>query len=68
MARLKVVLTVAERVRMALREARRRHHALGDPRKKLAAVRAAVPHSFPTGDVEQMLSEIETGYLGRTGR
>jgi len=67
MARLKVVLTVAEWVRMALRDARR-HHAIGDPRKKLAAVRAAAQHSFPSGDVEQMLSEIETGYLGRTGR
>jgi hypothetical protein len=40
--------TVAEWVRQALRAARRR---------------AAVRHQFPTGDIRQMLAEIESGYL-----
>jgi hypothetical protein len=30
---------------------------------KLLAVRAAVKHKFPTGDIEQMLCEIEKGYV-----
>lgn len=57
-------VTVAEWVRQALREARRRR-ASGDPQKKLAAVRAAVRHSFPTADIGQMLEEIEAGYTDR---
>jgi len=28
------------------------------------AVRAASRHAFPTGDVDQMLAEIERGYVG----
>ncbi len=55
-------MTVAEWVRQALRAARRREPA-SDPKRKLAAVRAAARHSFPTADIEQMLAEIETGYL-----
>ncbi len=31
---------------------------------KLRAVRAAVKYKFPTGDIGQMLREIEQGYLG----
>jgi hypothetical protein len=30
--------------------------------EKLRAVRAAARHEFPTGDIDQMLSEIEQGY------
>jgi hypothetical protein len=30
-------------------------------------VRAAARHSFPTADIDQMLAEIESGYLD-TGR
>jgi predicted ATPase len=55
-------MTVAEWVRQALREAREREPRK-DPRRKLEAIRAAAAHSFPTGDVEQMLAEIEQGYL-----
>jgi hypothetical protein len=33
-----------------------------DPARKLAAIRAAARHSFPTADIEQMLAEIESGY------
>ena len=54
-------MTVAEWVRQTLRAARRREPA-NDARKKLEAVRAAIRHSFPTADIEQMLEEIESGY------
>ncbi len=56
-------LTVAEWVRQVLRAARRKLPQ-GDSGKKLDVVRAAASHSYPTGDIAQMLSEIEHGYLG----
>jgi hypothetical protein len=34
------------------------------PERKLAVVRAAARHRFPTADVDQMLAEIEHGYTG----
>lgn len=55
-------MTVAEWVRQALRLARRRE-PLRDADRKLGAVRAAIEHDFPTGEIEQILSEIESGYL-----
>ena len=58
-------LTVSVWVRRCLREARRRQPAR-DAGRKLQAIRAAARHAFPTADVEQMLAEIESGYLGRT--
>ena len=60
-------LTVAEWVRQALRAARRREPS-GDLDRKLAVVRAASRHAFPTADVDQMLAEIERGYLGGDAR
>ena len=57
-------MTVAEWVRQALRAARRRE-PLGEADKKLAVVRAASRHTFPTADVEQMLAETERVYPGR---
>jgi hypothetical protein len=56
-------MTVAEWVRQALRGARRREPTI-DAKKKLKAIRAAARHSFPTADIDQMLAEIESGYLG----
>jgi hypothetical protein len=56
-------LAVGEWVRRALREARSSRPARG-PETKLKAIRHAASYSFPTADVEQMLSEIERGYLG----
>ena len=56
-------LTVGEWVRRALREARASRPAI-EPETKLKAVRRAATYSFPTSDVEQMLSEIERGYEG----
>ena len=55
-------MTVAEWVRQALRAARRRAPT-ADPRRKIESIRAAARHSFPSPDVEQMLAEIESGYL-----
>jgi hypothetical protein len=56
-------MTVAEWVRQALRSARRTQPA-GDSAKKLAVVRAAARHTFPTADIDAMLADIERGYAG----
>jgi len=56
-------MTVAEWVRQALRAARRREPVTDTP-KKLATIRSAAQHSFPTADIDQMLAEIERGYAG----
>lgn len=55
-------VTVAEWVRRALRLAREAEPAFPAERK-LRAVRDAVRHRFPAGDIEQMLEEVERGYL-----
>ena len=54
-------VTLSEWVRRALRGAERAA-ANGDPRQKLAAIRAAARLTFPVGDVEEILAEIERGY------
>jgi hypothetical protein len=56
-------MSIAEWVRQALAHARRREPQ-GDLEKKLAAVRAAARYESPTSDIETMLAEIESGYLG----
>ena len=53
-------VTTAEWVRRRLREARERQ-ARPDTATKLAAVQAAYRHQGPTGDIDQMLAEIERG-------
>jgi len=55
-------MSIAEWVRQSLARARRQEPQ-GDVEKKLAAIRAAVKHEFPTGDIETILAEIEQGYL-----
>ena len=54
-------MTVSEWVRETLRNARRRV-AAGDAERKLAAIRAADRHGYPTADIDVMLGEIERGY------
>jgi hypothetical protein len=54
-------MSLAEWVRQALERAGRRE-PLGDAEKKLRVIRAAIKHEFPTGDIDQMLAEIESGY------
>lgn len=52
-------MTVAEWVRQVLRVARW-EATLTDAKKKLGVVRATVRHNLPTGDVDQMLREIQS--------
>lgn len=59
-------LTVSEWVRQSLRAARRQE-PVRDAERKLQAVRAGARHAFPTGDIESMLEEIESGYLNGGG-
>ena len=54
-------LTLSAWVRRTLHEARRRQPH-GDLANKLAAVRTAAGHDFPTVDIDQMLAEIDSGY------
>jgi hypothetical protein len=54
-------MSLAEWVRQALDLARRRE-PLGDTGKKIAVIRAAAQHDYPTTDVSSMLAEIEKGY------
>lgn len=54
-------MTIAAWVRQALAMARRRE-PVGDSGKKLAVVRAATRHSYPTAEIDTMLAEIEHGY------
>ena len=56
-------LMVGEWVRRALREARASRQVI-DPEAKLKAVRQGAQYSFPSADLDQMLSEIERGYQG----
>jgi hypothetical protein len=59
-------MSTAEWVRHALRSARRQQPG-GDAKRRLEVVRAAAKHDFPTGDIAQMLGEIEQGYLSGSG-
>ena len=54
-------LTLSEWVRRSLRDAARRTPAR-DKERKLAVIRAAAEHEFPTADIDEMLDEIERGY------
>jgi hypothetical protein len=54
-------MTVAEWVRQALRRARR-EEPVTDTKRKLSIVREAARGSYPTADIDQMLSEIDQGY------
>jgi len=56
-------MSIAAWVRQALATARRREPK-ADVGKKLAAIRAAARYNFPSGDIDDMLAEIEDGYTG----
>ena len=60
-------LTVAEWVRQALRQARRGEPS-GTAAQKLEVVRRALRHDFPSGEIDEMLAEIEKGYAGAPPR
>jgi hypothetical protein len=57
-------MTVAEWVRQALRLARRDEPSVA-PRRKLAVVREATQFAYPTADIDELLAQIEQGYIGR---
>lgn len=54
-------MTVAEWVRQTLTAARR-EASTADIDRKLAAIRAAVRHTAPTGPIERLTGETERGY------
>ena len=54
-------VTVTEWVRQTLRNACPQA-PLTDTKKKLDVVRAASRYDFPTGDIDQILREIDQGY------
>lgn len=56
-------MAIADWVRGAPRAAQREEPA-APPERKLAVVRAATRHAFPTADVDPMVAEIEAGYGG----
>ncbi len=59
-------LTLSEWVRQTLRQAQR-SRATVSPDRKLAAIRSAARHAFPTGDIDEMLAETEHGYQQDVG-
>jgi len=59
-------LTVSEWVRRTLREARSREPGRSAA-EKLEAVRRASRHDFPTGDIDELLEEIASGYVPNSG-
>ncbi|HZV88133.1 MAG TPA: hypothetical protein VFF95_11335 [Candidatus Binatus sp.] len=40
----------------------RRREPVGGVGKKLEVIRAAARHDYPSGDIDTMLAEIESGY------
>ncbi len=59
-------VSVAEWVRQALLAARRRESS-GDVDRKLDAIRTAIRHTGPTGQVERMNVDFERSYLSGVG-
>ena len=59
-------MTLAQWVRRALAAARRREPSV-EASRKLSAVRTATRHAFPSGDIGEMLAQIERGYRSDPG-
>ncbi len=57
-------LSLSAWVRRSLDAARAREPG-ADLASKVAAIRAAAGHAFPTSDIDQMLEEIDQGYRRR---
>lgn len=58
--------TTAAWVRDALRAARA-SEGYAEPEPKLRAVREAMTYSYPTGDITELLGDIERGYADAHG-
>ncbi len=54
-------MTVAEWVRQALRRVRT-EQPVGSAADRFTAIQRASEHEFPTGPIDQVLAEIESGY------
>ncbi len=59
-------MTLAEWVRQALREARSQRPERTAALKR-QAVRRAMEHEFPAGDIDEMIAQIERGYEPSSG-
>ena len=53
-------MSVAEWVRAALRQSRK-DLPTGNAEKKIKIIRSSIRHEFPSGDIEIMLADIESG-------
>lgn len=60
--------TLSEWARQALRDRARDAVSPSEVARRLAIVEASARHEFPTADIEQMLEEIERGYLESADR
>jgi len=56
-------ITMAEWVRQALRRARREQPVINSE-KKIQCVRESAAYNYPTGDIDNMLTDIERGRSG----
>lgn len=54
--------TTAAWVRDAVRQARKASEYAA-PESKLRAIREAVAHSYPVADIDELLDQIESGYV-----
>jgi hypothetical protein len=55
--------TVSEWARQAMRARAREDEPGTDPARKLAVIQAAATHSYPSAEIDEMLAQIEAGYL-----
>ena len=56
--------TVSEWARQAMRAHSRAGSSDVDPARKLAVIQSAATHAYPTADIDEMLTQVEVGYVG----
>ena len=56
--------TVSEWARQAMRAHSRTGSSDVDPARKLAVIQSAATHAYPTAEIDEMLAEVEAGYVG----
>ena len=56
--------TVSEWARQAMRARARDEGSDADPARKLAVIQAAATHAYPTAEIDELLTQIESGYAG----
>jgi len=55
--------TVSEWARQAMRAYSRAGSSTADPARKLAVIQSAATHSYPTAEIDEMLAQVEAGYV-----